>query len=93
MLDSLLLLSSLFLETEISSGARLALPMGVAPEAIVESFLSIGSSRLCFPASLRSCFFCIIISSGARLALPIVVAPKAIVKSAFLGIDSKISAP
>jgi hypothetical protein len=36
----------LFLETEILSGARPALPMGVAPKAIVESFLSIGSSRL-----------------------------------------------
>jgi hypothetical protein len=31
---------------EISSGARPALPMGLAPEAIVESFSSIGSSIL-----------------------------------------------
>jgi hypothetical protein len=72
----------LFLETEISSDARPALPMGVAPEAIVESFSSIGSSRLFF-ASLCSCLFCVIISMGARLALPIVVAPKAIVEMRF----------
>jgi hypothetical protein len=45
-LENLLPLSLLFLETEISSGARPALPMGVAPEAIVKSFSSIGSSKL-----------------------------------------------
>jgi hypothetical protein len=36
--------SLLLLESEILSGERPALPMGVAPEAIVESFSSIGSS-------------------------------------------------
>jgi hypothetical protein len=43
----------IILETEISSGARPALPMGVVPEAIVESFLSIGSSKI-YP-----CILCI----------------------------------
>jgi hypothetical protein len=36
----------IILETETWSGARPALPMGVAPEAIVKSFLSIGSSKI-----------------------------------------------
>jgi hypothetical protein len=38
----------------ISSGARPVLPMGVAPEAIVESFLSIGSNKLFL------CMLCIV---------------------------------
>jgi hypothetical protein len=62
--------------------------MGVAPEAIVESFSSISSSRLfsCILAEL-------LILSGVCLVLSIVVAPEAIVESVFSGIYSKISAP
>jgi hypothetical protein len=72
-----------FLENEISSGARPALPMGVAPEAILESFLGTGSSIL-FPFAIsRSYSFCSITSSGARPALPMVVSPEAIVEDIF----------
>jgi hypothetical protein len=59
-----------------SSGARPALPMGVAPEAIVEKLISsIDSSILCLLNSS-----CILISLGACSALPMVVAPEAIVE-------------
>jgi hypothetical protein len=47
------------LKTEILSGARPALPMGVAPEAILENVSSIGSSNLLFfPYNLHitTCF-------------------------------------
>jgi hypothetical protein len=57
--------------------------MGVAPEAIVESFSSIGSSKV-FPCNLRIvALLCVMISSGAQPALPMVVAPEAIVESFF----------
>jgi hypothetical protein len=64
-----------------SSGARPTLPMGVAPEAIVEKGIvsSIGSNILCLLLIIKS-KLCMIISSGARSALPIVVAPEAVVE-------------
>jgi hypothetical protein len=72
-----------------SSGARPVLPMVVAPEAIVESFLSIGSSIL--SSHLPRCIILLLISSGARLALPMVVAPEAIRGCLQPVIDSSIS--
>jgi hypothetical protein len=78
--------SLIILENEISSGARPALPMGVAPEAILESiFPGIDSSTLfCFSLHpSRSCLFFSIISSGACPALPMVVAPEAIAEGLF----------
>jgi hypothetical protein len=66
--------------------------MGVAPKAIVESFSSIGSSKLFLCYLHIVALFSVMISPGARPALPMVVAPEAIVES-FLGIDSKISSP
>jgi hypothetical protein len=74
--ESLCILSSI-VPHKTSSGARPALPMGVAPEAIVEKLISsIGSKTMC----LLSCYENItqIKSSGARSALPMVVAPEAI---------------
>jgi hypothetical protein len=56
-------------------GCTLVLPMVVAPEAIVESFLSIGSSIL--SSHLSSFIILVLISPGARLALPMVVAAEA----------------
>jgi hypothetical protein len=72
-----------------SSGAQLVLSMVVAPEAIVESFSSIGSSIL--SSHLPSCIIFCLISSGARLALPMVVSPKAIRGCLQPVIDSSIS--
>jgi hypothetical protein len=57
-----------------SSGARPVLPMVVAPEAILESFSSIGSNIL--SSCLSSFIILVFISSGAQLALPMVVAPE-----------------
>jgi hypothetical protein len=55
------------------------LPMGVAPEAIVEKLiLSIGSNTL-YLFLLITSYLYLIISSGARSALWMVVAPEAIV--------------
>jgi hypothetical protein len=68
------------IQVKISSGARPALTMGVAPEAIVEKLVSsIGSNELYLLVLTRSLLY-LIISSGARPALPMVVAPEAIVK-------------
>jgi hypothetical protein len=52
------------------------LPMVVAPEAIVQSFSSIGSSILSF--RLPSFVTLVLILSGARLVLLMGVAPEAI---------------
>jgi hypothetical protein len=62
----------------ISSRCFLLSPgvMVVALEAIVESFLSIGSSIL--SSHLSSFIILVLVSSGAQPALPMVVAPKAI---------------
>jgi hypothetical protein len=81
-----------FLENEILLGTRPALPMIVAPEAIIEKKLGIGSSIL-FPFAIpRSYSFCSITSSGARPALQMVVAPEAIVEGIF-GYRLKTSVP
>jgi hypothetical protein len=66
--------------------------MGVAPEAILESFSSIGSSKL---FSLHLCIVALFLRNdfvGCAPRLPMVVAPEAIVEI-FSGIDSKISVP
>jgi hypothetical protein len=69
--------ASIILE-KTSSGARSALPMVVALEAIVEKLISsIRSNILCLLLVIRSKLY-MIISSGARSALPMVVAPEAI---------------
>jgi hypothetical protein len=73
----------------LSSGARPVLPTVVAPEAIVKSFLSIGSSIL--SSHLPSFVILVLILSGARLALPMVVAPEAIRGCLQPVIDSNIS--
>jgi hypothetical protein len=65
------------------------LPMVVDPEAIVESFLSIGSSIL--SSRLSSFVILVLISSGARLALPTGLAPEAIRGCLQPVIDSNIS--
>jgi hypothetical protein len=68
------------IQVKISSGARPALPIGVAPEAIVGKLvLSIGSNELYLLLLTRSLLY-LITSSGARPALPMVVAPEAIVE-------------
>jgi hypothetical protein len=78
--------------TAISSGARPALPMGVAPEAIVEKKSSIDSKIFthclsCIAIScIKICFLFFL--SGAQTALPIRVAPKAM--SVFLGNDHSL---
>jgi hypothetical protein len=72
-----------------SSGARPVLPMVVAPEAIVKSFSSIGSSIL--SSCLSSFIILVLISSGARLALPMGVSPEAIRGCLQPVIDSNIS--
>jgi hypothetical protein len=59
-----------------SSGARPVLPMGVAPEAIVEKKSSIGSNIL--SPCVSTFFILVMIISGALPALPMVVAPEAI---------------
>jgi hypothetical protein len=63
--------------------------MVVAPEAIVKSFLSIGSSIL--SSHIPSFVILALISSGARLALPMGVAPEAIRGCLQPVIDSNIS--
>jgi hypothetical protein len=73
----------------LSSGAQPVLPMVVAPEAIVESFSSIGSSIL--SSRLSSFVILVLISSGARLVLPMGVAPEAIRGCLQPVIDSNIS--
>jgi hypothetical protein len=73
----------------LSSGARPVLPMVVALKAIVESFLSIGSSIL--SSHLPSFIILVLISSGAQLVLPMVVAPEAIMGCLQPVIDSNIS--
>jgi hypothetical protein len=56
----------------ISSGARSALPMGVAPEAIVECFIQVSST-------CAEIFFLVTGSlSGARSVPPMGVAPEAL---------------
>jgi hypothetical protein len=65
------------------------LPMVVAPEAIVESFSSIGSSI--WSSHLSNFIILVLISSGARLSLPMVVAPEAIRGCLQPVIDSNIS--
>jgi hypothetical protein len=50
--------------------------MGVALEAIVKSFSSIGSNNM--SSRLSSFIILVLILSGARLALPMGVAPEAI---------------
>jgi hypothetical protein len=72
-----------FLGNEISSGARPTLPMGVAPEAILESLFGYRLKYTFSFAISRNYLFCSIISSGARPALPMVVAPEAIVEDIF----------
>jgi hypothetical protein len=63
--------------------------MGVAPEAIIESFSSVGSNIL---SSLLFNFFLLgLILSGARPALPMGVAPEAIRGCLHPFIDSNIS--
>jgi hypothetical protein len=63
--------------------------MVVAPEAIVKSFLSIGSSIL--SSYLPISIIIALILSGAQLALPMVVAPEAIRGCLQPVIDSNIS--
>jgi hypothetical protein len=63
--------------------------MVVAPEAIVKSFSSIGSSIL--SSCLSSFIILVLISSGARLALPMGVSPEAIRGCLQPVIDSNIS--
>jgi hypothetical protein len=71
------------------SGARPVLLLVVAPEAIVESFSSIGSSIL--SSRLSSFIILVLILSGARLALPMGVAPEAIRGCLQPVMDSNIS--
>jgi hypothetical protein len=62
--------------SSLSSGAQPVLPMGVAPEAIVEFFSGICLNIL--SSHLPSCSILCANSSGAHQALPMVVAPEAI---------------
>jgi hypothetical protein len=70
---------ALLMHVKISSSVRSALPMGVAPEAIVENLFRVW-------AQINSPFFnyqiiaYLIISSSARPAFLMVVAPEAIVE-------------
>jgi hypothetical protein len=65
------------------------LPMVVAPEAIVKSFSSIGSSIL--SSHIPNCIILLLNLSGARLARPMVVAPKVMRGCLQPFIDSSIS--
>ena len=72
----------------ISSGARPALPMGVAPEATAKClYLVVGSPFCCFIAILSASHLFSFLS-GARPALPMGVAPEATAKCLHLGVGS-----
>jgi hypothetical protein len=69
----------IFTHVKISSGVRPALPMGVAPEAIVENLFRVYAQINC-PFFDNQIIAYLIISSGVRPALPMLVAPEAIVE-------------
>jgi hypothetical protein len=85
--------SFVIFEKKSASGVRLALPMGVAPEATVEIYLF--EYRLKFSLNvivifvLHKIYLSHIFLSGARSALPMGVAPEAIMGCLQPIIDSK----
>jgi hypothetical protein len=64
---------------KFSSGARPALSMGVAPEAIFKNMFRV-KAQVNFPSFNHHIVARVIISSGAWPTLPMVVAPEAIVE-------------